>query len=90
MRSTNSYGNDNRGVRRFLRESGIAPTAGNVERMAKELRRSQSENERMVRESKARGGPALVDRQGRDAKEVARREVQRELAARPVPKGRPR
>ena len=72
---SNAHGNDGRGVRKFLRESGIKPTVANVEKMSKELRRSQSENERVDRIAKERGGPSTVDARG-DVHERVRKIVE--------------
>lgn len=92
MASSNSHGNDNRGVRRFLRENGVAPTAANVERIGRELRRTPAQNEALVKRHKEmereRGLPSTTLPDGRDAKKVYRERVQRSIAARPVPKKR--
>lgn len=52
---SNAAGNTNKDVRRFLREHGVKPTVGNVERIGREVRRSQSENERVERIAKESG-----------------------------------
>ena len=89
----NSVGNTNKDIRRFCRENGVPPTVANVERIQREVCRTQSENERVVRESKERGGPATqyIGRDGRPYGDVlARRKayVQRDIASRPEPKRR--
>ena len=42
----NSIGNTDRDVRKFLREQGMKANAENVDRIGRELRRTQQENER--------------------------------------------
>lgn len=85
FRSTNSAGNDTRGVMRFLREVGIKPTVANVERMGRELRRSQTENEKVEarhREIEAtKGVPSTRDEKG-DVHARVRRQVQRDIEKR--------
>lgn len=79
---SNSGGNTNRDVRKFIRESGYNPTVANVERVQREIRKSQTENEQTIARAKAQGGPSTVDSRGRDAQEVARARVQKELRER--------
>ena len=79
-KSSNSHGNDARGVRRFLRSIGMKPNAANTERMGKELRRTESQNEQVQREGKERGF-GLRDEKG-DVIARRRAEVQRSLDAR--------
>ena len=88
-----SVGNTNRDLRRFCRENGVPPTIANIERIGREVRRTESQNERVVRESKERGGPSTqyVSRDGRvhgDVLKTRREYVQRDIAARPEPKRR--
>lgn len=84
MPLSNSYGNDRRGLRRFLRSVNIPPNASNMERIGKEVRRTQSETERIQRASKEQGG-GTYDARGRDMHEVVRRKVRRNLDGRPGP-----
>lgn len=90
----NSVGKSNKEVRRFLRESGVAPTAANVERIGPEIRRTEAENDRVVREHKEmereRGIPSTTDLRGRDMKQVATRIVRRSIDSRPEPESRRR
>lgn len=81
---TNSYGNTNRDVRKFLREHFVKPTAGNVEKYGREIRRTETENERVISRAKEIGGPSTVDAGG-DAKARAVAYVQRQLAKRKRP-----
>ena len=64
IRMTNSYGNDGRGVRKFLRENGIKPSMANVERISREVRRSESENRSVERIAKETGRGELRDEKG--------------------------
>lgn len=86
MRPSNSYGNTGKQVRKFLRENGYKPTVGMVERVQREVSRTESQNEAIDRVHKEmereRGVPATVDMKGRDASEAVRRAVQRQLAQR--------
>ena len=82
MRETNSVGNSTKAIRRFCRENGVKPTVANVERMQREVSRSQTENERVVSRAKERGGPATTDAKGRDVKRIAESQVRREIAKR--------
>lgn len=85
MTTNNSYGNDNRGIRRFLRENGVPPTVANVERIGKELRRTESQNDKVVKIHKEmereHGIAATVDHKG-DVHARVKRHVQRELEKR--------
>lgn len=89
---SNAHGNDNRGVRRWLREMGYRPTVGMVERVQREVSRTQTQHENVARIhreiSRETGAPTTVDMKGRDAKARAKRIVEREIAARPIPKVR--
>lgn len=86
FRITNSHGNDNRGVRKFCRENGIPPTVANVERISREVRRSESENRAVERRHKeleaTTGRPATYDQKG-DVKARVVNAVQREIKNRP-------
>jgi hypothetical protein len=80
----NSIGKSNKAVRRFLRENMVPPTVANVERIGREIRRTESENayvERIHKErEKAQGIPSLVDAKGdvhKRAREIALREIAR-------------
>lgn len=81
----NSYGNDNRGIRKWIREMGEKPSVALVERLQREVSRSQTENERVVsrhKEAQAQHGtPSTFDAKG-DVKARVRRIVQTELANR--------
>lgn len=79
----NTYGNDKRGVMKFLREVGIKPTVGNVERMQREVSRSQTENERAERIAKetGRGGLRYPDT-GEDAHAKVKAAMKARLASR--------
>ena len=59
MRETNSVGNSTKAVRRFCRENGVKPTVANVERMQREVSRSQTDNERVERIAKETGRGGL-------------------------------
>ena len=80
-RVTNSAGNTNRDVRRFLRESGVKPTIANVERIAREVRRSESENASVERIALETGRGGLRDQRGPVHPRV-KKAVKRELNAR--------
>ena len=74
----NSHGNDNSGVRKFLREIGVKPNVANVERMQREVSRSQTERERVQRIAKETGRGGTYDRKGEVHARV-REAVQREM-----------
>lgn len=78
----NSVGNTNKDIRKFCREVGVKPTVANVEKMQREVTRTQTENERLVRHHKEmereRGLPSVVDNRGDVAARVRAR-VQRDL-----------
>lgn len=82
---SNSAGNTNRDVRRFLRSLGVRADVRNVELIGREVRRSESENERVERESReverATGRPSTTDEKG-DVHARVKREVKRELKSR--------
>lgn len=82
---SNSYGNDKRGMMRFLRENGIAPTVANLERIQREVSRNQTENERVVAQHKelerTKGIPATRDEKG-DVHARVRRAVKRDMDSR--------
>ncbi len=72
---SNSYGNGNRGIRQFLRSVGMKPNVSNVERIGRELRRSESQNdtvERISREVERERGVAPT----RDAKGDVQKRIQ--------------
>ena len=76
-----SIGNSDRSLRKFLRSRGVKPSVANMERIGKEVRMTQAEHERTLkqaRETKA----VLRDAQGSDVHAMRRAEVQRELASR--------
>lgn len=79
---SNTLGNDNRGIRKFLRENGYRPTVAMVERVQREVSRTPAQNEAIIKQAKERGGPATVDSKGRDAQARAKAHVQRKLAER--------
>lgn len=78
-----SAGNTGRDIRRFLREVGVKPSVSNVERIGREVRRTEAQNEaleRTYREMAAeRGLPLTVDERG-DVKARVKRAVKRKLA----------
>ena len=82
---SNSHGNTARAVRRFLREHGVKPNAANVERIGRELRRTESQNDQtqsIHREMQREYGiPSTVDAKG-DVKKRAKAAVKRELKQR--------
>lgn len=81
----NSVGKTNKDVRKFLRECGVPPTVANVERIGREIRRTEAEGERVEkihREiERETGRPALIDERGDVGKRV-KAHVQREMAKR--------
>jgi hypothetical protein len=77
---SNSAGNTNRDVRKFLRDNGIPATLRNVELIGREVRRSEAENERVEREAKERGDPTC-DEHGPIGERV-KRAVRSELRSR--------
>lgn len=44
MAMSNAHGNTKRDLMRFLRANGIAPNVSNVERIGREVRRTESQN----------------------------------------------
>ena len=80
---SNSAGNTNRDLRRFCREVGIKPSAGNVEKMGREVRRTMSQNEQVNRIAKEQGkglrgkhgdvGPQVKERVAREMRNRERR-----------------
>lgn len=75
-------GGDKRSVRRFIRECGYKPTASNVERIQREVNRTQSQHERVQKEAIERGMGGTRDERGRNPGEVARRIVLNNIAKR--------
>lgn len=65
---SNSHGNSDKQIRKFLRENGVPPTMANVERIGREVRRTEAQNERVERihkELEAQGKAArLSDEKG--------------------------
>lgn len=78
---SNSAGNTNRDVRKFLRDHGIKASASNVELIGREVRRTMAQNEAVDKMHKELG-TGLRDRKGRDAREVAKARVKRKLKER--------
>ena len=74
---SNAAGNTNRDVRKFLRSIGVKPTAENVERIGREVRRSESQNEAAERIGRE-VAPGLRDERGDVVKRVSER-VRRDL-----------
>lgn len=68
MKSTNTLGNDDRGLRKFLRSQKIQPNVANMERIGRELRRTDAQNAALVARSKERaretGAPVTFDAKG--------------------------
>lgn len=73
---SNAAGNTNRDVRRFLRESGVKPTAANVDRIGREVRRSQTQNETVERISREIGAPSPLEQRAARAREEIRRRIE--------------
>ena len=79
----NTIGNDKRGVMQFLRSVGKKANCSNVERMQREVSRSQSENERVERIAKESGrGGLRYPGTGEDAHARVKAAVKRKLAQR--------
>ncbi len=82
---SNSVVKTDRDVRKFLRENGIKPSVENVQRIGKEIRRTQGENESVdkIHKELEREGKAspLYDNRG-DARARTKRDVERELRRR--------
>jgi hypothetical protein len=85
-KSSNSAGNTNRDIRKFLREQGVKANAANVELIGREVRRTEAQNEQMDRIgreiARETGHSGLVNRQGQDAGKAARERTKRALSAR--------
>ena len=86
---SNTHGNDNRGVRKFLRSINMKPSVENVERIGRELRRTEQENEHMDRIGKEQGRTRLEDphlpgthNDTGNVEERVREQVQREMRER--------
>lgn len=81
----NSIGKTNKDVRRFIRENGGKPTAGEVEKIAREIRRTQAENEAVEKRARERerekGAPSTTDEKG-DVHARVRKIVQRDIEKR--------
>lgn len=79
----NSVGNTGKQVRKFLRSRGVKPTIANVERIQREVTRTQTENERVQRiakeQARARGESGTYDSRGQDVHARIRERVQRDL-----------
>ncbi len=73
----NSVGKTKRDVMKYLRATGQKCDAANVERVGKEVRRTESENRQVERIHRERGLPALTDAKGRDMHKIVRRIVDR-------------
>lgn len=82
---SNSVGNDNRGIRKWMREMGMRPTVASVERMQREVRRTESQNEKVEKLHKEmardKGIPSTVDHKG-DVHARVRRIVQKDIERR--------
>lgn len=74
-----SVGNTNKQVRKFIRECGLKADMSTVERISKEVRRTESQNEAIQRASRETGRAGTFDLRGRDAHRMAERQVRREL-----------
>ena len=77
---TNSHGNTNRDIRKFLRETGVKANVANVERIGREVRRTEAQNEQAEKFAKERGDQ-LSDERG-PVEQRIRERVQRELRER--------
>ena len=78
---SNSAGNTSRDVRKFLRSIGVKPTADNVERVQREVCRTESQHEAVMREAKERGVHGPRDAKGEVAPRIKER-IAREQAER--------
>lgn len=77
---SNSHGNTSRDVRRFLRSVGVKPSVDNVERIGREVRRTEAQNERQEVLGREMGlGPRDG---GGDVKSRVERQVRAEMARR--------
>lgn len=89
----NHVGKTDRDVRRFLRNLGEKTDAANVEKVKRELVRTQQENERREKLAKEiereRGVPDTISGHGDEKRHVGRI-VRRELDSRPEPESRRR
>lgn len=78
---SNSYGNDHRGVRKFLHSIGVKANASNVALIQREVTRSQSENERVERIARETGTHEPRDARG-PVKPRVKAQVQADLKRR--------
>lgn len=78
---SNSAGNTGRDIRRFCRENGIPPTMDNVERIGREVRRTEAENERVERIARETGRGGTYDEHG-DVHARVRGDVARDMERR--------
>ena len=76
-RDVNSVGKTGRDVRKFCREVGVKPTAANVEKMGRELRRTEAENENVGRIAKESGRGGTYDEKGKVTRERIKRNIQK-------------
>ena len=71
---SNSHGNTDRALRKWLRQMGLKTSVANVELIGKEVRRTESQNDQVDsigrEQARARGESGLYDKKG-DA--IARR-----------------
>jgi hypothetical protein len=78
---TFSHGKTGKDVRRFLRQMGYRPNAAMVERVQREVVRTQSENERVQKTAQESGRGGAYDQKG-DVKARVRKIVKRDLDSR--------
>ncbi len=81
----NSIGKTDSQIRKFLRENGVTPNVSNVERIGREIRRTEGENatvERIHRElERERGIPATRDERG-DVRARVKESIKRKIKKR--------
>lgn len=83
VKLSNSGGNTDRDVRKFIRGMGGVANAENVARIGREVRRSEAENRRVEAEAKERGVDTR-DAKG-EVKPRVKKKVLDEIASRPEP-----
>ena len=57
---SNSHGNTDRDVRKWLRKMGVKPSLDNVEAIGREVRRTQNEDEAVERRARESGEAARI------------------------------
>ena len=64
---TNSHGNTNRDIRKWLRKMGVQPSVRNVEAIQREVSRTQSEDEAVTRRAVDSGEAEAMRKAKHDA-----------------------